>query len=159
MTFVAALLLATQGKVPASRTYTNARYAFSVEVPAFVRLKRAADNGDGWTFLSPDVRTELLAYGTTSLLDQKGDIVESLGGGYRGWVRQSRQPGMQGQSSAINARAFSVSWRDGRRFVRIRAIKIPEGFAVVEVRYPVDRKPAVERAVTRTLASLSASKR
>jgi len=50
------------------QTYTNARYGYSVDVPAgFLLAQPAADNGDGLSFASTDGRAYLAVWGANNV--------------------------------------------------------------------------------------------
>jgi hypothetical protein len=53
------------------KTYTNARFAFSIAYPAHLLVPQGeATNGDGQRFISKDEQAVLLAYGSYNALDQ-----------------------------------------------------------------------------------------
>lgn len=151
---LALLALGQKSKPPTHVRYFNARFGYAVDVPSSLVLKREADNGDGRAYLSKDARSELLVYGSHTLLDDRGEAGESLAGGYRRWLAQASKRGGSAKFSSLGSKAFSVSWRDGRRLIYVRTIQLPDGFATVEFTYPIDRKPAVEAAVRKTIDSL-----
>jgi len=50
------------------KTYTNARFGYSISYPADVLMPQGeSDNGDGQKFLSRDGRTQVLVYGSNAL--------------------------------------------------------------------------------------------
>lgn len=161
MSLIFSLLTLAAGqkiKRPEFVRYQNARYGYSVEIPSFLILQREAKNDQGRSYLSKDVRTELLVYGLPELLDEKGAATTSLAGGYRRWLEQARKKGPP-KFAKLDSDVFAVSWREGRRLLYVKTIRLPEGFATVEITYPHDRGPAVDMAIARTMASLKAAKR
>ncbi len=153
------LALGQTTKAPLATRYVNARYGYSVEIPSSLLLRSEGQNGDGRTYLSKDARTELLVYGSQELLDENGKPTDSLSRGYRRWIAQARKKGPAPKVAKLGPNFFAASWREGRRLLFVRTIKLAEGYATVEITYPIDRRSAVDAAVARTLASLKSIKR
>lgn len=65
------LALPGQVQIPTYKTYSNARFAYSISYPwKLLTPQGEATNGDGQKFLSSDGDVELIVYGSNNALDQ-----------------------------------------------------------------------------------------
>lgn len=84
------------------KTYTNARYGYSISYPASLLTPQGeADNGDGQAFRSRDGAAEMRVYGS-----------QNLGGGLAGAYREA-QAGKDVTYKTMKGNWFVVSGRDG----------------------------------------------
>ncbi|WCS23983.1 hypothetical protein LOK46_22960 [Methylobacterium sp. NMS14P] len=134
---------------PALRHVVNARFGFSVDVPADLVAEPPPDNGDGQVFRSADGHLHLTVSGLNAVIDQDLDAV--VAADRKTCLRQppeyaARRPGWIVLSCTTAAgslyRKTLLSGGRGGAFVTLR------------VRYPADEEARWRAAVTMAATSL-----
>lgn len=131
---------------PAWKTYTNARFGFSVSYPADTLLPQPPpENGDGQLFLSRDKAAELRVYGDLNAL------AETIQARYAAALKAA--PGKVGYK-VLRPDWFVVSGSDtakGREFYKKVMFGKDGTVRTLSLEYPVSAKkrydPIVERVV------------
>jgi len=83
MILVLLALTSAQAQAPTYKTYSNARFSYSISYPSSLVPQGESENGDGQKFRSSDGRIELIVFGSNNALNQtlKGMYDETRGTG------------------------------------------------------------------------------
>lgn len=102
--------LIAPAQAPTYKTYTNARFAYSISYPSKLLTPQGeAPNGDGQKFLSSDGRAELIVYGSHNFNDRSlKDLYDEVRGydGPNGATYEVLKPGWFVVSGLVAGRVF-----------------------------------------------------
>lgn len=126
---IAAILLAA-GPAAADgwRPYANARFGYTVEVPASFKAGPVPENGDGSVFTSADYNEIVTVYG--HLLTTDGDVAADA----REAATSEQGDGFTLTYRAVTAGGYTLSGVSGSHIVYLHAIPTCGGIASATVR-------------------------
>jgi hypothetical protein len=141
-------LLATPAFAQGSQKYDNARFGYSVEIPATFEAQGESDNGDGQAFAHPTKPIDLLVWG--------GNLLE----GFETAVSQ-RMGWDQDDAWNITYQVVTPRWASwsairGSRILYQRMVLLCEGasYAAFRAEYSVTDSAEMEPVVERMVRSL-----
>lgn len=134
-------------------TYYNARYGYSVVVPASFSRGPESENGDGRLFSNPKIKVKVSAWGDNNVFDQTAkerfrELLDELKHGRRAILRQE-----------LKANEYSVTWRAGSEVNRQRSVRGASEWSNVLVQYPFAQKSTLEALAKSICSSLTPPKR
>ncbi|APT33070.1 hypothetical protein MCBMB27_03779 [Methylobacterium phyllosphaerae] len=134
---------------PALRHVVNARFGFSIDVPADLVAEPPPDNGDGQAFHSADGHLHLTVSGLNDGLDQDLDAV--VAADRKTCLRQPPEYGARKPGWIV----FSCTTADGILYRKtLRAGGRGGAFVTLRIRYPVAERARRQAAVTTAATSL-----
>jgi hypothetical protein len=140
--FVTPLLHGAQRVV--YKTYTNARYAYSISYPANLLIPQGeADNGDGQAFRSRDGAAEMRVYGS-----------QNLGGGLEEAYREA-QSGKNITYKTIKRNWFVVSGHDGGKIFYQKTMFKGDVFKTFTIEYDESRKGTYDAVTSKVAQSFN----
>ena len=126
----------------AYKTYTNARYAYSISYPSSLLTPQGeADNGDGQAFRSSDGAAEMRVYGS-----------QNLGGGLAGAYREA-QAGKDVTYKTLKGNWFVVSGRDGGKIFYQKTMFKGGVLKTFTIEYDESQKATYDAVTTRVARS------
>lgn len=153
------LFLAQIPARPIYRHVTNARFAYSIDVPTFLVPGREPDNGDGRAYTSRDGTVELRVFGAYYLSGAKGGTAETLRAGFEGAVAEAKRSG-EVRLKIYRPGFFAVSYEARGRISYQRTIPLIEGgFGTAVLTYPATKRRVIDPILVRTMRSLKALRR
>ncbi len=124
------------------KTYTNARYGYSITYPAHLLTPQGeADNGDGQAFLSKDGSAEMRVYGS-----------HDLGGGLAESYRQA-QEGREVSYKTMKGNWFVVSGRTGGKIFYQKTMHKAGVLKTFSIEYDESRKATYDAITSRIARS------
>ena len=151
----AAVVLARPGAAQemGSRTYTNARFGYSLQYPsALLVAKPEADNGDGRRFESRDRKVLLRAFGSYNINNQSiGSKLQSVSAD---WKADGAQVTYQKSGEGW----YAVSGFVGGDIFYEKALLRNGTFATIIWEYPKSYRERLDAAVTRSVRSFRLGK-
>jgi hypothetical protein len=126
------------------KTYTNARYGYSISYPSNLLVPQGeADNGDGQAFRSKDGGAELRVYGSQNLGD-------GLAGAYK-----EAQAGKSVTYKTMKGNWFVVSGRDGGKIFYQKTMFKGDVFKTFIIEYDESQKSTYDAVTTRIARSFA----
>ncbi|HEY0385728.1 MAG TPA: hypothetical protein VGC64_06930 [Pyrinomonadaceae bacterium] len=126
------------------KTYTNARYAYSISYPANLLVPQGeADNGDGQAFRSRDGAAEMRVYGS-----------QDLGGGLAEAYREA-QSGKNVTYKTLKRNWFVVSGTEGGKIFYQKTMFRNDVFKTFTIEYDESRKGTYDAVTARIAQSFT----
>ncbi|HEY0547639.1 MAG TPA: hypothetical protein VGC91_19820 [Pyrinomonadaceae bacterium] len=132
------------------RTYSNARYKYSISYPAhLLEPQGEADDGDGEKFASKDGKALLLVYGTSNV--NNDSVKTSFENALQGMAKDGRAVTYKAQKKNW----FVISGRHGDNIFYSKTIHRGETLVTFVFEYPASERATYDSITTRIANSFS----